>query len=256
LEDEIDRLTNPVNADQSSGFSEKIGSRRVFLKKLLAGVYLNWAGSISSGENVTTADKLECLRLATAAYRLNQNDPNVLTLIARLATDEDPEVSGPAKEVYNPYKHFAAPSLVLNQLGSAAMQQGDFDGAVKFFELARKKDPNNPMILNNLSYSWLRNNDQDANRALQLVDQGLRLISGNAQWAQFRPNFLDTRGTALVKLGRYEEAIAAFEKALASQPEDIELLKQLIECYENTGLDTSVLIGRIDRLEALNAEKN
>ena len=256
LEAEIDRLTSKASSEQTKEFAEKYGSRRVFLKKVLAGVYLGWAGSIVSNTDATKQDKLQSLQLATEAYKLNQNDPNVLRLIARLATDKDENVSNAAKAIYDPYKHFAAPSLVLNELGSASMQAGDFDGAVKFFELARKKDPNNPMILNNLSYSWLRNNDQDANRALQLVDQGLRLISSNPQWSKFRSNFLDTRGSALVKLERYEEAIAAFEKALTTRPNDISLLTQLVECYQNTGLNAEVLINRIKRVEESNADLN
>ena len=256
LEAEVDRLTKKASSEQSKEFAEKYGSRRVFLKKVLAGVYLGWAGSIASDTDATKQDKLQSLQLATEAYKLNQNDSNVLRLIARLATDKDENVSNAAKAIYDPYKHFAAPSLVLNELGSASMQAGDFDGAVKFFELARKKDPNNPMILNNLSYSWLRNNDQDANRALQLVDQGLRLISGNPQWTKFRSNFLDTRGSALIKLERYEEAIAAFEKALTTRPNDVSLLKQLVECYQNTGLNAEVLINRIKREEESNADLN
>ena len=102
----------------------------------------------------------------------------------------------------------------------------------------------------------MRSDDQDANRALQLVDQGLRLISDNPRMAKFRSNFLDTRGTALIALNRFEEAIAAFENALSSRPNDINLLKQLIECYENVGLDTTVLVDRISRLEESNAESN
>ena len=253
---EINRLTNETSSEQSKEFAERVGSRRVFLRKVLAGVYLSWAGSVVSDPNASKEDKLECLRLATEAYRLNQTDSNVLRLIARLATDKDEDISSAAKAIYNPYEHFAAPSAVLNELGAAAMQAGDFDGAVKFFELARKKDPNNPMILNNLSYSWLRNNDQDANRALQLVDQGLRLISSNPQWAKFSSNFLDTRGSALVKLERYEEAIAAFEKALTTRPNDVSLLEQLVECYQNTGLDTEVLISRIKRVKESDADLN
>lgn len=256
LEAEVRRLNAGADGAQTEEFNEKLGARRLFLKKLLSSVYLTWAGSFYSETDANKSDKLQGLRLATEAYRLSPNDANVLRLLARLATDSDEEISSAAKEIYDPFTHFAAPSLVLNELGSAAMLAGDFDAAVRFFELARKKDPNNPMILNNLSYSWLRSNDQDANRALQLVDQGLRLISGNPQWLQFRPNFLDTRGTALVKLGRYEEAIAAFEKALTSQPNDIGLLKQLVECYENAGLDAKVLISRITRLEEANAESN
>ena len=252
LEARIDRLTNGTDAE----LPEKVASRRVFLKKVLGGVYLNWAASFISGGESTRAEKLECLRLATEAYRLNQNDSYVLRMISRLATDSDSEVSNAAKAVYNPYENFAAPGAVLNELGTAAMVAGDYSGAVKFFELARKKNPNDPMILNNLSYSWLRSDDQDANRALQLVDQGLRLISGNPQMTKFRSNFLDTRGTALIALGRFEEAIAAFENALSSRPNDINLLKQLIECYENVGLDTTVLVDRISRLEESTAESN
>ncbi len=249
LEREIERLSTGGDAADSPELLQTIRSRRVFLQKLLANIYLSWTGSVLGNSDPTKSEKMEGLRLAKEAYRLGPTNQNVLRLISRLATDNDPEVAEAAKEVYNPYEHFGAPASVLNELGSAAMKKDDFDGAVRFFELARKKDPDNPMILNNLSYSWLRSNDQDANRALQLVDQGLRLISGNNRWGRYRSNFLDTRGTALVRLERYEEAIAAFEKALTTRPNDIGLLTQLTECYEKAGLDTSVLINRINRLK-------
>ena len=252
LKEGIEQLNNGAETE----LSEKIASRRVFLKKVLGSVYLDWAGTVLSEQNDAKAGKLSSLRLATEAYRMNANDPNVLRMIARLATDRDTDVSDAAKAIYDPYQDFAAPGSVLNELGTAAMLAEDFGAAVKFFELARKKNPNNAMILNNLSYSWLRSDDQDANRALQLVDQGLRLISGNPQMVKFRPNFLDTRGTALIALSRFEEAIAAFENALSSRPNDINLLKQLVKCYENVGLDTTVLISRISRLEELDAESN
>lgn len=254
LEREIDRLSTGTDAEESAELLQTIRSRRVFLQKLLANIYLNWTGSVIGAQTPSKSEKLEGLRLAKEAYRLGPTNPDVLRLITRLATDKDPEISDAAKEVYDPYQHFGAPPSVLNELGTSAMQADDFDGAVRFFELARKKDPNNPMILNNLSYSWLRSNDQDANRALQLVDQGLRLISNNPRWSQYRSNFLDTRGTALVKLDRYEEAIAAFEKALTSRPNDINLLKQLVGCYQKADLDASVLVNRIKRLEESNEQ--
>ena len=249
LETEIDRLSTGGDAEDSPEMIQTVRPRRVFLQKLLANIYLNWTGSVLAEKNLDKATKLNGLELAKEAYRLGPTNPDVLRLITRLATDKDPEISDAAKEIYNPYEHFGAPAAVLNELGASSMQADDFDGAVRFFELARKKDPNNPMILNNLSYSWLRSKDQNAARALQLVDQGLRLISGNPRWGRYRSNFLDTRGTALMNLDRYEEAIAAFEKALTSRPEDVSLLKQLVQCYQKAGLDTSVLVSRIERLE-------
>ncbi len=254
LEREIDRLAKGADREESVELSQTIRSRRVYLKKLLANVYLNWTGYVMGSPGSTKSDKLKGLSLAKEAYRLGPTDPNVLRLITRLATDKDPEISSVAKEIYDPYQHLNAPAEVLGELGTAAMLTGDFDDAVKFFELARKKNPNDPLILNNLSYSWLRSKDHNANRALQLVDQGLRLISNKPQWAQYRHNFLDTRGTALVQLNRYEEAIAAFEKALTSRPKDINVLKQLVECYRKVNLDASVLINRIKRLEESNEQ--
>lgn len=253
LEREIEQLTAGANEDDSEELLQTSRPRRVFLKKLLGSVYLSWTAQVLSSDEDNSgpdkSDKLRGLELAKEAFQLGPSNPQVLRLLTRLVADSDPDVSAAAKEVYNPYEHFAAPASVLNELGAAAMKNEDFDAAVRFFERAKKKAPNDPMILNNLSYSWLRSDEQDANRALQLVDQGLRLIAGKAQYITVRSNFLDTRGTALVQLGRYEEAIAAFEKALTSRPEDIELLKQLVECYENAGLDPSVLTKRIERLQ-------
>jgi tetratricopeptide (TPR) repeat protein len=51
-------------------------------------------------------------------------------------------------------------------------------------------------------------------------------------------------------LNRYEEAIASFQKALSQRPDDVNLLEQMVICYEKTNLDPSVLVRRIERIKS------
>ncbi len=263
LERELGRLKGEMareGGDLEGSATETISdlsSRYKFLQKLLANVYLVSASKkvVAAKESGSKEDKMEGLRMATNAYRLTtssngQPHPDVLRVLTRLVLDDDPEVSAAAKEVYDPYQHYSAPPVVLNELGASAMQQEDYDGAVRFFELARKKDPKNPMILNNLAYAWLQRGDRDPERALQLVDEGLRFVSGRANLLRYRSHFLDTRGNALMYLNRYEEAIASFQKALSQRPDDVNLLEQMVICYEKTNLDPSVLVRRIERIKS------
>ena len=56
---------------------------------------------------------------------------------------------------------------------------------------------------------------------------------------EYRTHFHDTRGKALLQLGRVSEAVAEFEFALRARPDNVDILESLITCYNENGMDAS-----------------
>ena len=49
------------------------------------------------------------------------------------------------------------------------------------------------------------------------------------------PSFRDTRGRVFMKMGRWKDALADLEAALAAKPDDVDLHKELAEVYDHLG---------------------
>jgi Flp pilus assembly protein TadD len=87
--------------------------------------------------------------------------------------------------------------------------------------------PNNPMILNFLAYSWA-NQGINLNKALEYAKQAVSL----------KPNdgyILDSYGWALFRLSQYKDAVIWLEQAVAQIPEDSTLLDHLGDAYWQAG---------------------
>ena len=216
----------------------KGGPRRVFLQRLIAETYIVWAATIA---DVNTAyDSLpvqtvqNLLDLYIKAYQYQPDNPLILQSLARLSLDKNPEISNKARAVYDPIADIDAPSTVLNQLGNHALLNKRFAEAIRYYERAREKTPNDSTVLNNLSYAYLvADDDRNAERALQLINQAIRSLPQGIDPVE-ASKFLHTKATALKQQDRLQEALAVYEKALKSRPNHADTLRSLIECY--TGL--------------------
>ena len=116
----------------------------------------------------------------------------------------------------------------------------DYDSAITYFERARKKQPRNSQILNNLAYSYLQSpENRNPEQALLLVDQAISNVNSTKITGKQREDvvasFFDTRGVALMQLSRYKDAAAAFEIAFRNRSTSKEIVERLIECYEKLG---------------------
>lgn len=105
---------------------------------------------------------------------------------------------------------------------------GDRKKAIELYERLVFFDPDNATAANNLAY-LLAEQGERLIYALELAQRALDADSTN-------PSFLDTYGWVLHKLGRYREAVAYFERALAlSQSHSATLFEHMGDNYDRLG---------------------
>ncbi len=94
--------------------------------------------------------------------------------------------------------------------GSVLYGQGKMNEACDAFERAAKLSPRNPAALNNAAYLMVVAKG-DAAGAYEYAAKAVLL-------APSQPDYLDTMGLVLLKLGRLDEAADALEKSIAAAP--------------------------------------
>jgi len=266
-EDLLSRELENINEGPSVQQTAKSASRALVMKQLLVAVYNSWAAGLYEDEDVeTVSDEVidHQLELLKKAIGYAPNHPNTLVMIARVAMAKRSE-SEKAKELYDPDTDEDAPAKVDNLRGNLALQEKRFEDAIKYFERAREKLPNDSTILNNLAYAYLVCEDSRPDRALKMIDSAIRtlpLVASAAQKAKLQSHFHDTRGHALLQMNRLGAAIASFEIALDERPNKEDILKALVQCYTKLGNDDQAAIyqRRLDTViqaeESLESERS
>ena len=181
----------------------------------------------------------ERLGLLSRAMKYNANNSDAKMQLTRVAGNANAELARKALEIYDPANDVDPPANVLNEIGSQALGNGDYAKALTYFDLANKKAPNNPEILNNLAYIYIVGDRPNPQLALSLVDRAIQRISNTSQKEKYISYFFDTRAQALIKMKRWTDAAADLETALNSRPKNQKILQSLIECYQQAGLDAS-----------------
>ena len=226
-----------------------------FLKQRLCGLYYSWGHSqidnpVTSQRTFSKSEQLKLLEFYTKAHSYNEKDKDVLQYLTKLTASVYPEVAQAATQIYDPRNTQNIPAGVLNQLALEALAQERFADAQELYERARIINENNPAILNNLAYSYLKDaalapglTDEErrsrASRAHKLIDQAIRILPQRSRTPAQVSQYRHTLGEALMQLGNYPSAAAQFEIALAGRPYSEEILKSLISCYKLYDLDAS-----------------
>lgn len=229
-EERLNSLVETYRADP------KGGPRRVFLQRLLAEVYLRWGDSLADNKepyNRLPENELEkLLDIYTKAHRNYPAEPTALQALARLSLVAAPSIAERAKSVYDPYDDDDAPAQVLNQLGSHALMNKQFQDAIRHYERARSKAPRDWTILNNLSYCYLVSDDtpENAERSLKLINEAIEYLPKTLPESEVS-KFLHTKATALKQQDRLQEALAVYERSLKARPMHADTLRSLVECY-------------------------
>lgn len=260
LQDEIDLMKSVVEGNQEIQSAriavgrELAATRRIFLQQLLSNIYLKWGTDLWMATDAVDDNRRQSLAMFEKAYLNNRRNALAKRWLTKIGLLDDQELAAAALEIYDPLEEGrrdarSVPALVLNELGTDALQQKKYKLAIKYYELARNDSPRDPMVLNNLSYAWLVGEETDPARALQLVDEGLKYLAGIPNAADYESNFLDTRGTALMQMERYSEALATFEQARSKRRKNVKLLENIVVCYEKLGLDPTSYKNEIERLQ-------
>ena len=117
---------------------------------------------------------------------------------------------------------------VYNVIGTEALRVEQFQKARRNLETARRLDPQNPMVLNNLALATVRGSSPDYDYALSLVAPVLQQL-------QNHPDALSTRAEILVAMERWEEADRDLQLALPERPDSVNVRRLLVLVNEKLG---------------------
>ncbi len=117
-------------------------------------------------------------------------------------------------------------NVALRLMGHLYTQRGQFDQAIVIFERARKGDPFNAEIYNNLAAAFLHKRAFE--RAEELLTTALQIRPG------FAPAHLNM-GLLYLVWGRYDQAIEHFQNALVTMPSNPSLLNNMGVAMLRTG---------------------
>jgi len=113
-------------------------------------------------------------------------------------------------------------------LGLDAWQDGQTELARKHFTISFESAPQMPDVANNMALILAVGDQPDLPRALAIIQSVLEKFPD-------QPNFRDTRGQILVKLGRWQEAIIDLESALPKLSATRSTHEALAEAYKALG---------------------
>jgi len=193
-------------------------------RNALAATYLKWHVNVVQQEDDNLAKQLELLNRALIYA---PNDALALTLLADLATRRWERADLALAALQEALAEGKAPATVHMVLGTRALEQGDLDNARIHLELANDRNPQMPLVLNNLAWVLAQQQRPDLPRALQMAEASRRLSD--------HPQIHHTLGTILSLAGRHREAIAELEVSLRGLPGRSEIHGQLATLYERLG---------------------
>jgi tetratricopeptide (TPR) repeat protein len=95
------------------------------------------------------------------------------------------------------------------------------------FQRALALEPDQPMVLNYLGYSWVDQNMR--------VEEALGMLRRAVEQRPTDGDIIDSVGWAYYRLGRYEEAVGWLERAVAQKPADPTINDHLGDAYWKVG---------------------
>ena len=128
------------------------------------------------------------------------------------------------------------------------LKKSDFASAIPHLEVADRKSPNAPVVLNNLALALTRVSPNNAKIACEMIDRALKVSGPHAE-------LLDSQGEIRMAAGDFVGAVESFESAIGLDGKRIGSRKRLIEAYQMAGMKDmiSVQAQKIREIEA--AEK-
>ena len=109
------------------------------------------------------------------------------------------------------------------------LKQNDFASAIPHLEVADRKSPNAPVVLNNLALALTRVSPNNAKIASEMIDRALMTSGPHAE-------LLDSQGEIRMSAGDYVGAVESFESAIGLDGKRISTRKRLMEAYELAGM--------------------
>lgn len=164
------------------------------------------------------------------AIQVDRNHEGIYLRLSQLYTDslKEAESSKVRALLESMIADGKSPSLAHFALGTVAIMDDNQEKAVWHLNQAYKLDEKIPMVCNNLAWMIAHMENPDLERALELSKIAVDSTPGE-------PEFKDTLGTILAKLGRLPDAVVVYEKLLSEMPDKKRVHAKLAEIYKELG---------------------
>lgn len=213
---EVDRVLGAVPKERFLEIVRAVtdGNHFIALKSRAAERPDDYDAQFAYGRRLAERDDSAARDVLAKVIALDPNDAKQTTVEARFhLADVTPE-PGRTDALAKFAAAYAASPFALTAQETVAprlMARGDVAGAIQSFEVLREHDRLD--VWKGDYAHLLAFNGGNAELALRLNDERLAASPNVAEW-------LDTRAECLSRLGRYDEAIAAEEKAIANTSDD------------------------------------
>jgi len=187
-------------------------------------------GKILQGDAYLAQKKLgQALAAYQQAYRVNPND-KVLGLIADIMVAMNRQSA--AIELLNNELKKNDNNLVAHfRLATIYQQQKNYSNAARHYQAILAKDAENVLVLNNLAWVYLQQNNPEA---LALAEKAYQKAPESAA-------ILDTYGTVLVQWSNLKRGIEILEKAIKFAPDAQDIRFHLAQAYEKADNDSKAI---------------
>ncbi len=193
------------------------------------------------------------LTMLNQAMRLDPTNPMVAEEVAKLARIGGPEAS---REMIDQLKMFLAEGKATAAthawLAEAYVVRGEHEKALPHLEQVITRLPKSAKYLNNTAYILAELYPDRLEEALALSKRAV--AASTRSDGQAVADYYDTLGFVCLKLDRNIEAIAAFESAVALQPQRIDFHQQAARAYRKQGDESmakshEIIIDRIRKTQ-------
>ena len=141
----------------------------------------------------------ESLKLLQRVYRISPGAESIAPRLAKIAVGQGVAAPEANALVLKILAQGTLNAIVYSAVGAEAILQDDLEQAVANLQQAQALSPNDPVALNNLAVALVRQSKDNADRALDLVQQALTIAPGHHE-------LLATRGEIYISLNRLTEA--------------------------------------------------
>ena len=164
-----------------------------------------------------------------SAIDADPNNPSISEQAARLLTQK----IKPTKKIIDALRKQIEAGITTAESHSLLAQgfylMGNEKEAIKNWEMAIAKNPNDANSHNNLAFCLFKSTTPNLDRALQLINTANTISPNNAE-------VLDTFGQILMAAKRPKEAINKFEQSINADENRIETRKKLVDAYLAAGI--------------------
>jgi tetratricopeptide (TPR) repeat protein len=192
--------------------------------KALAALYMHWLSAKTEPENPDPVRQLEFLELAVQHDASNQS---VLVMLCNLALGQHEVATRAAQLLDQVLERGTTAPIIHLTLGTRAMQRREREAALLHYQQAQQDIPQLPALFNNLAWDLAHQDEPDLELALSFAEVAVQLLE--------HPEFRDTLGTVLAKLGRAQEAVKHLEIAMQKLPPRAAIHDKLGDLYQQLG---------------------